>query len=362
MDRDDINYVFSIDALMPGDILVLTNNDDKLIQKAGTKYIHAAIYMGDAQIIESNGYGVTMTHIYSYGFKEPDDAYILRYPNLKPDQIFRLIRTCRENMGREWSGLQVARVQTLKDTDNRDDGNKTFCSRLVAEAYESVGIKLVKNPSYCSPEDFLNCDVLMRVANPLVKADENYKNLVERYDRIRESGDEILPLSTLYENLSKYYHIDIQSFGQVLIASIDNPTMDDGACDIIRNSDYFKNAGYNGYPWLDKNEDFFNHFPEVERQLFFIENNYLHYTLTYIPCCRDNLNCMEKLEQMYPQSKVIVLFDCVFLRVMKSNLKLLKRISQLYFLIKKRTPKEYEDFIKTYKSDFTEKLKPILDL
>lgn len=361
MEREEIKYVFNINALMPGDILILANWDDtKLMKAMKTKYVHAAIYMGDAQIIESDGLGVTMGHIFSYGFKEKDDAFILRYPNLTDEQCFFAIRKCREEMGKEWSGLQASRVPHKKDSDDRNGGNKTFCSRLVAEAYDSVGIKLVSNPTFCSPEDLLSSSLLQHIDNPLVNANNTYRDMVERYQEIRQNGEGIETLATLYQDLSKYYNKDLQTFSQVLQASIKNPTMDDGACDIITKSDYFKNAGYNGYPWLDKDDDFFAHFPEVERQLFFIGNQYLHYTITYIPCCRDNLACMEGLEKMFPKSKVIILFDCMFLRVMEGNFKLLRRIAELYFLIKERSPKEYNDFVERYRIDYSEKLKPLL--
>lgn len=360
MKKEEIKYVFNIDALKPGDILILANCEDtKLIEEAGSKYIHAAIYMGDAQIIESDGIGVTMSHVFSYGFKEPDDAFILRYDKLTDSQIFLIIRKCREEMGKEWGGLQVARVPRYKDTNNHEDGNKTFCSRLVAEAYDSVGIRLVTNPTFCSPEDILQSPMLKHVDNPLVEANDTYKYMVERYQKIRKDGEGVESLATLYKSLSDYYNKDLQTFSQVIQASIDNPFKDDDACNIIKESDYFKNAGNNGYPWLDKDEDFFAHFPEVERQLFFISNQYLHYTITYIPCCRDNLFCMEGLEKMFPKSKVIKLFDCIFLRVMESNINLLKRIAQLYFHIQKRSPKEYKDFVDKYEIDFSEKLRPL---
>lgn len=68
---------------------------------------------------------------------------------------------------------------------------------------------------------------------------------------------------------------------------------------------------------------------------------------------------MEELEKMFSKSKVIKLFDCIFLRVMESNINLLRRIAQLYFLIQKRSPKEYEDFVDKYKIDYSENLKTL---
>lgn len=35
-----------------------------------------------------------------------------------------------------------------------------FCSRLVARSYENVGIKLVKNKDYCTPDDLRRSPLL----------------------------------------------------------------------------------------------------------------------------------------------------------------------------------------------------------
>lgn len=47
-------------------------------------------------------------------------------------------------------------------------GGKQFCSRMVARAYASVGINLVKNPDYCTPENLKESEHLTQVANACV--------------------------------------------------------------------------------------------------------------------------------------------------------------------------------------------------
>jgi len=69
MKREDIQYAFNTAKLQKGDILLINDYEESLRKKmGGAKYTHAALYMGDAFIMEANGYGVTMNHIFSYGF------------------------------------------------------------------------------------------------------------------------------------------------------------------------------------------------------------------------------------------------------------------------------------------------------
>ena len=53
--REDLNYIFDTRVLEPGDILLMNTYEERLRQKLGCKYEHAAIYLGDAHIMEANG-------------------------------------------------------------------------------------------------------------------------------------------------------------------------------------------------------------------------------------------------------------------------------------------------------------------
>ena len=69
---------------------------ERLRQKMGCKYDHAAIYIGDAYLMEANGAHVVMTHIYSYAFREADHACVLR---LKKLTLQNIARASRQQMG-----------------------------------------------------------------------------------------------------------------------------------------------------------------------------------------------------------------------------------------------------------------------
>jgi hypothetical protein len=66
----------------------------------------------------------------------------------------------RQHVGTEYS---VGEAMRTFFGGGADFTRKQFCSRLVAQAYASVGVKLVADPNYCSPEDIKNSPLLIPV-------------------------------------------------------------------------------------------------------------------------------------------------------------------------------------------------------
>lgn len=66
------------------------------------KYEHAAIYIGDAFLMEANGTHVVMSHIYSYAFREYEHTCVLRLKKSSPFILKEVARNARKQMGREY--------------------------------------------------------------------------------------------------------------------------------------------------------------------------------------------------------------------------------------------------------------------
>lgn len=159
MKREDIQYAFNTTKLHKGDILLINDYEESLRKKMGSaKYTHAALYMGDAFIMEANGYGVTMNHIFSYGFINNDDALVYRPINATKESIENVIFFARAKMGNEFSTREALRTRDYRNTEEKEHEERMFCSRLVAQSYEKAGIKLVHNSDYCAPIDFMSTD------------------------------------------------------------------------------------------------------------------------------------------------------------------------------------------------------------
>ena len=78
MDLDSVRYIFDTSVLKKGDILLINTYNERLQERMKSKFDHVALYAGDAFIIESDGGGVVLNHIFSYGFCDITDAIVLR--------------------------------------------------------------------------------------------------------------------------------------------------------------------------------------------------------------------------------------------------------------------------------------------
>lgn len=91
--QEEIKYIFNPYNLLPGDILLMNTYEWDMRARMKCKYEHAAIYIGDAFLMEANGAHVVMSHIYSYAFREYEHACVLR---LKKSSPFTFVKKMKE--------------------------------------------------------------------------------------------------------------------------------------------------------------------------------------------------------------------------------------------------------------------------
>ena len=128
---DEVRFIFNPAVLEKGDILLMNTYEERLREKLGCKYEHAAIYVGDAYIMEANGLHVVMSHIYSYAFREVDHACVLRLKKYSPRALEEVARNARKQMGRDYVNTNQFRyVRALKNSDKKDSSNNSFCSSV----------------------------------------------------------------------------------------------------------------------------------------------------------------------------------------------------------------------------------------
>ena len=185
--KEEIGYIFNPYVLLPGDILLMNTYEERLREKMGCKFEHAAVYLGDAYLMEANGAYDVMTHIYSYAFRDIKDACVLRMKSISPITCENIARAARQKMGREYINTNQFRyVRVLKNTNEKDDTNRSFCSRLVAQAYACEGINLLPNADYCEPDDFLQSELLKEVDNALVPFTDEMTEIIMSNQILRE--------------------------------------------------------------------------------------------------------------------------------------------------------------------------------
>lgn len=155
-----------IDRLQPGDIILTASRTKagKLVRVASNGSVsHAMICVQHGSIIDSTADGVQAWNLQREYFREDEAVFAFRLLDpLPPAQMARVIDFARAEIGTRYSKAEAAR-SVFGVTKPR--GNRQFCSRLVARAYGSVGILLVPDQDYCTPEDLRRSPLLIELGD-----------------------------------------------------------------------------------------------------------------------------------------------------------------------------------------------------
>ena len=231
--KEEIKFVFNEPVMQPGDILLMNTYESQRRLMPGCQYDHVAIYLGDAFLMEADGTGVVMNHIYSYAFREEMHGCILRLKKSSPRIIDDSLFWIRSRMAMEFGTQQARMVNALKNSDKKDQSNRTFCSRLVAQAYHQGGIDIVANPDYCSPDDFLLADCLEKIEPSLQPFIEEMTMTVMNGQYERNNSEWNICLAEMFQEFSKFYGDDIQTMDQFLVSAVHHTDKDTAAIELL---------------------------------------------------------------------------------------------------------------------------------
>jgi hypothetical protein len=248
----------------------------------------------------------------------------------------------------------------LKESDKQSDSKKIFCSRIVAEAYESVGKSIIKNASYCAPFDFIDSAELDEIHDVLIEADITAKKCVLCHQPARVNGEGSSSIAEWLSKCSEVWQTELQCLTDLLSISVhsNNSEKDEICVKIIRDSGFFDFPNHikTDWPWLWDDDGFFNQKKSVEDQLWFIYNQILHFTETYIPYSLETFANLKILSYRFPKNFLVKEFLKTFENAIKTNNSTLERLVALLCKIIERTPKEWEEFYTKY-SDIREYLR-----
>lgn len=351
LNSEDIHFVFDTAMLQEGDILLMnTYHERQRKRMVGCIYDHAAIYAGDAFIMEADGLGVVQSHVYSYGFKEKGHACVLRLKDTSMRKQKAIVEKAREEMGKAYGIREAYAVLEFKDNaEQKPQANTTFCSRLVASAYMSQGYRIATNPNYCAPDDFLKSDLLFSVDDAVVPATEDVIPTILKQQSERENPE--IELQEAFERYSKLYGCSIQSIGDLLLAAVRHPELDEEGVRVL-NEDlrlfHPEEETRNSWPWFDDDTQFKEHFRSVEDRLFFLHNQFLHYDKTYLPLFAKNGITLAMLCVYYPHCKMMARYKDGFTAVYEEAVRVRKRLADLYVDTFYEEREEFSKFIHEY--------------
>lgn len=176
--------------LRVGDIIFTTTN--KPVSAAIRKFTksdvsHAMIYCSEEEIIHADSIGVHSLHLTEIALPANRPIYIRRMPrNLTSEEMLCIQVFCRGENGNAYSTLEAMKAKGLSQGNKISDFNrKQYCSRLVAQAYASIGIMLVGNPDYCSPHDLKVSKNLIQI-EPIIVPSGGASLFQEKISRFRK--------------------------------------------------------------------------------------------------------------------------------------------------------------------------------
>ena len=349
--EENIKYVFNVQLMKPGDILLMNTYESQRRLMPGCKYDHVAIYLGDAFLVEADGMGVVMNHVYSYAFREVEDGCVLRLKNGSVRIIEELLFWVRGRMAMGFGTQQARLVYKLKETEEQEHSNRTFCSRLVAQAYHQIGIDVVQNPDYCSPDDFLSSEYLEKVEPSLLSFTKEMSVTVMNAQKERACSDWNTSLAELFQEFRHFYGDDIQTIDQFLMSAIHHTNMDSEAILLLKKQRYMippTELTKNIWPWFSDDETFFNHFHITRDALFFLYNQFLHFDKTYLPIFMENAMNVSVISKINKDSQVVKVMARHLNKVYDEAVAIRKRLEYLYIENYKRDENGFVDFCKKY--------------
>lgn len=244
-------YILDWEKLQPCDIILSreTFNLDALldpkrfwsvaksqaIRLGSHEYSHAMLYF-EGSIIHAHPPMVFASNPQRLCCAHKNDYCYLRCARLTAVQKQDIEDYVRGKVGALYSSYEAAKTPLKKSSNAPSTSAMEFCSRLVANAFEYAGIKLVVNSDYCAPGDFLTsmplqkmgaCSRLATKQDLEIVKSKDYPLLSQKraYDLIkgvcriaREDGFEIKTLNSIWDYVRAHPERDSQ-VNQLLIQS-----------------------------------------------------------------------------------------------------------------------------------------------
>jgi len=184
------------ERLEVGDIVLTTTNEPiSFAIRLATKgdISHAMLYVDTCSVIDATNEGVQARNTQRILIEDDRAVHVLRLKaGLSAKDAISICDFARSRVGTQYSVKEAIRVAAGgSDVWSR----KQFCSRLVAQAYSSVGIDLVLDANFCSPNDILRSDQLTEIQDitrPATKEDLQFSEVTDIPQRMRDTTNAFL--------------------------------------------------------------------------------------------------------------------------------------------------------------------------
>ncbi|MFH6953351.1 YiiX/YebB-like N1pC/P60 family cysteine hydrolase [Pseudoalteromonas sp. XMcav1-K] len=228
-------YIIPISELEKGDILLTNENSatSKVVRKStGSNFSHAILYVGSGSYIHSDSDGVHSGNLQRLLFDASENVTVIRV-KCNQETINQACVFARSKIGTKYSVRSA--VNAKLKASKKENENRQFCSRLVAQAYEYAGIELVDNASFCTPQEILESQSTQEVLGKARKATDEEINFANSENPIEKQSYITNEILSKVRKLTKK---DIQTLEQITQYVIENPVHDQQISKIYRDSGY----------------------------------------------------------------------------------------------------------------------------
>lgn len=243
-------YVIEINKLQAGDIFLTTQKH--IVSKAikvftSSDFSHAMLHVGDGSYIHSDGEGVHSGNVQRLLFKDSRYVKVLRLlADIDRAVINKACIFARREVGKQYSVKDA--INTKNPLSKKNESNRQFYSRLVAQSFESAGLNLVNNSSYCTPQELDDSELTESVSGCVREATPAEIEFAKSDNPIAKQAN---ITNSIIENVRSLTGKDIQTFEQILDCILENPEYDNEICNIIQKSGYLFmwQDDVNANPW-----------------------------------------------------------------------------------------------------------------
>ena len=245
-----MKYILDLSKLTPSDIILVSGNSKfGSLVKAVTRsnYSHAMIYVGHS-VIHALLDGVYSENPQRILVDDPGDIKVLRLKSPLGEQARNTVVNYARNLSGSIYSMPEAGVSAvLKKTGKESESKRQFCSRLVAQSYRQIGVNIVGNADYCTPEDINKSNKLKEVAGVIRVANEEETVFADSYNPIRENQKRMFLWLNQARKTFSEREVDIQTEADVASSLIDNLDLDSVISQFIKDSGYLEHYEFDKY-------------------------------------------------------------------------------------------------------------------
>ena len=246
-------YILDASKLKAGDIIFTRDRSSATSWgiRAGSwsRYSHAILYVDSHSYIDSDMHGVHSNNLQYLVFPQADDVAVRRLKAPAPEgSITAMCDYARSQIGQQYSiTAALGSIAWFRKAD-LTIVNRQFCSRLVAMAYATGGVNLVRNPMRCTPNRVFRSSRLVRVPDACRGASIAEMHLATRAKTSIVSRQEEIT-NRLFEDVRAATSSNISTFEGIVTLVAERPENDASICSMLTDSGYLS-------MWMDMRAEF----------------------------------------------------------------------------------------------------------